>query len=241
MTLPNELLTSSVSTVAQPIPETAAPNDVSTTQLPLRVELLAPHMLLALILVSLLVASFAHYHVKHRRKQEHLLYHQQHLHSLVTRSTPERPGSPRFPLEHSVRPRRVSVPVIKVMRRYSYQPPVHFHSVDCAGDDHTQNTTTTTTTTLTVADKPNTFDTALYQPNGNRRASTRHPCPPIIIESDDDDTAPTSPLLTSSHSFNIERRKNGGNDVMDQRLMHVTLSEKQLTNVGVKRSEIAML
>ena len=65
------------------------------------IRLLVPHILLATVLILLLVLSFIQYHIKFKKKQSHAQY-QEYL-QLVQRS----------------RVRRVSIPMTKVMRRFS--------------------------------------------------------------------------------------------------------------------------
>ena len=152
----------------------------------------------------------------------------------------------------AVRPRRVSVPVIKVMRRYSVQPPLHFHSVDCAEKDahsYSNSHSPQTTSPENVTDPENTtqnlIDLRPNHQNSCRRSFSRYPCPPVILESDDDvSMPPTSQQMTSSRSFNVENhRENVGKgcervEVCDIR---VTLSDKRLRDAGVEPDRIASL
>lgn len=65
-------------------------------------KLLVPHFLLAAILLLLLVLSFIHYHIKYRRKQSHAQYQEYMQLASINQGV-----------------RRVSIPVNKVMRRFS--------------------------------------------------------------------------------------------------------------------------
>ena len=79
-----------------------------------RAELLIPHILLAAVLISLLIVSFIHYHIKYRRKAIHLQYHHEYLHHVANNADAD-----VYVDAGSLRSRRVSIPMVKVMRRYS--------------------------------------------------------------------------------------------------------------------------
>ena len=80
-----------------------------------RAELLIPHILLAAVLISLLIVSFIHYHIKYKRKAIHSHYHQEYLHHVTSADD----ASDVHLNSARLRSRRVSIPMMKVMRRYS--------------------------------------------------------------------------------------------------------------------------